>query len=236
MLRLGFIILIIELTKPYLMKKIISTLVIILCLSMNTSQAQQEGFLGEVKLFAGNFVPRGWALCQGQLLSISQNQALFAIIGCTYGGDCRTTFALPDLRGRAPIGIGTGPGLSNRVWGQRGGVEFNYLNIAQLPAHNHVVQVIMSSVANVDIPVNTNEGDEDEKNPGAGVLANTGSDNYAGSGTQGAKYGGASIQAEVSDPTIITHNTGTNSAVQNMQPWLAMHYIICTQGIFPSRE
>ncbi len=96
-----------------------------------------EPFIGSVVLFAGNFAPRGWAFCNGQLLPISQNQALFSILGTTYGGDGRTTFALPDLRGRAPIHWGQGPGLSNFVLGQQSGAETVTLTTAQLPAHTH---------------------------------------------------------------------------------------------------
>ncbi len=96
-----------------------------------------EPFLGQVILFAGNFAPRNWALCQGQLLPINSNQSLFSILGTQYGGDGRTTFALPDLRGRAPLSHGQGPGLSNRQIGERGGQEQVSLSEAQLPSHQH---------------------------------------------------------------------------------------------------
>ena len=101
------------------MKKTVTITILFLALSVGTYA--QEGFIGEVKLFAGNFAPRGWALCQGQLLAINQNQSLFSIIGTTYGGDGRTTFALPDLRGRAPLGTGSGPGLTPVSLGQKFG-------------------------------------------------------------------------------------------------------------------
>jgi len=94
-------------------------------------------FLGQITLFAGNFAPRGWAFCEGQLLPISQNTALFSILGTTYGGNGQTTFALPDLRGRAPIHPGQGPGLSNRFLGEQGGEEATSLSTAQMPAHSH---------------------------------------------------------------------------------------------------
>jgi microcystin-dependent protein len=96
-----------------------------------------EPFIGSVILFAGNFAPRGWAFCDGQLLSISQNTALFSILGTTYGGNGQTTFALPDLRGRAPVGPRQGPGLANHDLGEVGGVENVTLNVGQMPAHNH---------------------------------------------------------------------------------------------------
>lgn len=101
------------------------------------SRNSADPLLGEIMLFAGNFAPRGWALCNGQLLAISQNQALFSILGTTYGGDGRTTFALPDLRGRLPMHAGSGPGLTPRRLGEMGGAETRTLNINQLPAHTH---------------------------------------------------------------------------------------------------
>ena len=99
----------------------------------------QEAFIGEIRFFGGTFAPRGWALCNGQLLAISSNQALFSLLGTTYGGDGRTTFALPDARGRAMIHAGQGPGLSSRPLGQTGGNETNTLTAAQMPAHSHAL-------------------------------------------------------------------------------------------------
>ncbi len=100
-----------------------------------------EPFIGQIILFAGNFAPRGFALCQGQLLSISQNSALFSLLGTTYGGDGTSSFGLPDLRGRVVMQQGTGPGLSNRTLGQKFGTETESLQVNQLPAHNHVIVV-----------------------------------------------------------------------------------------------
>src|SRR5689334_10336146 len=98
-----------------------------------------EPFIGSIVLFAGNFEPRGWAFCQGQLLSIAQNTALFSILGTTYGGNGQTTFALPDLRGRAPVGQGQGPGLPLVQLGQQGGANTVTLTVPNLPAHNHLI-------------------------------------------------------------------------------------------------
>src|SRR5687768_993649 len=98
-----------------------------------------EGFIGEIRLFAPNFAPRDWALCNGQLLPINQNQALFSILGTTYGGDGRTTFALPDLRGRSAIGAGSGPGLSSYTLGQQTGSPTTLLSANQLPSHTHAI-------------------------------------------------------------------------------------------------
>lgn len=107
----------------------------------NTKAIGADPFLGEITMFAGNFAPRGYAFCHGQLLAISQNQALFSILGTTYGGDGRTSFALPDLRGRAPIQQGQGPGLSNYRLGQKAGSETVTLTAAQLPAHGHGINI-----------------------------------------------------------------------------------------------
>lgn len=105
------------------MKKIILLLVFLVSVGLTNKVNAQDAMLGEVKMFAGNFAPRGWALCDGQLLTISQNQALFSLLGTMYGGDGRTTFALPDLRGRAPIHAGNGPGLTTKRIGEKGGKE-----------------------------------------------------------------------------------------------------------------
>ncbi|MBW1298287.1 phage tail protein [Aquimarina litoralis] len=191
-----------------------------------------EGTIGEIRMFGGNFAPRAWAFCEGQLLAISQNDALFSIIGTTYGGDGRTSFALPDLRGRVPIGPGHGPGLTSRRQGQKGGTEYNILNVTQIPSHTHAIAV--TNPGEITLPVNTSPGDEDEANPAAGVLANTGNDNFASSPTTGAKYSGNNIP--VAGTQITIGNTGGNQSVNNMQPWLSTYYIICLQGIYPSRS
>jgi microcystin-dependent protein len=98
-----------------------------------------EPFVGEIRMFAGNFAPRGWSFCNGQLMAISQNSALFSLIGTIYGGDGRTTFALPDLRGRVPLHAGEAPGLSHYALGQRGGAEQVALSVEHLPNHNHAL-------------------------------------------------------------------------------------------------
>ena len=171
----------------------------------------QEGFIGEIRMFAGNFAPRSWAFCEGQLLPISQNTALFSILGTIYGGDGRTTFALPDLRGRGPISQGTGPGLPTYHEGQRGGTLTQTLTLAQMPAHTHATAV------------QVNTGAAGESNPQNQFL---GSANvYAESATAGAALGGVSER-----------NVGNNQAFDNMQPYLAVNYIIALYGTYPSRS
>jgi microcystin-dependent protein len=116
------------------MKKITLVFVLFASISFTNTVNAQDVFIGEVKMFAGTFAPRGWALCDGQLLAVSSNSALFSLLGTTYGGDGRSTFALPDLRGRVPIHAGTGPGLTSRSLGQRGGSETITVAKASLPS------------------------------------------------------------------------------------------------------
>lgn len=158
-----------------------------------------DPILGTIILFAGNFAPRGWAFCDGQLMSIAQNTALFSILGTTYGGDGQTTFALPDLRGRAPIHPGNGPGLTPRALGESSGSESVTLTVGQIPAHNHVVQ--SAPEANGD--------------PSANIFA-AATDEKAGQAATGV--------------------AGGSQPHDNMQPFLALNYIIALQGVFPSRS
>ncbi|KAA3615342.1 MAG: phage tail protein [Calditrichaeota bacterium] len=174
----------------------------------------QEPFIGEIKMFGGNFAPRGYAFCDGQLLPISQYSALFSILGTTYGGDGRTTFGLPDLRGRAPIHEGNGPGLSDRRLGQKGGQENVVLNITQIPSHTHTAQL------NADSTVATSD------KPESGLLARN-----AGSTPQ---YGDT-VNTALNSAAVKVSNTGGNGAHPNMQPFITINYIIALEGIYPSR-
>ncbi len=183
-----------------------------------------EGMIGEIRMFAGNFAPRTWAFCEGQLLPISQNTALFSIIGTIYGGDGRTTMALPDLRGRVPIAPGNGPGLPSYREGQRGGASTNTLNITQLPSHNHIGAVKASS-GNATQNAATN---------GASIATpGTGSGR---SFTPTAGFNTASPDITLNADSVVTGNTGGNQSINNLQPFLSIYYIICLQGIFPSRN
>lgn len=193
-----------------------------------------DEYLGVIKIFAGNFAPRNFVFCYGQLLSIAQNQALFSILGTIYGGDGRTTFGVPDLRGAAPIGSGTGQGLTPRVAGQKFGFETTTLSVHNLPAHNHIITV-NETAGTIDIPVNTEEGSEDEANPGAGFLGNTGAESFVSEATAGQKYGGQSIPVNVA-ATATASNTGNGQSFNNMQPSSVVNYIICINGLYPSRS
>lgn len=194
------------------MKKIILGLFLITAFSFSDSVNAQEAMIGEVKMFAGNFAPRGWAMCSGQLLPINQNQALFSILGTTYGGDGRTTFGLPDLRGRVPIHAGTGPGLIRKQLGQQGGAENVNITVRNLPSHTHAIK----AVAEVG----------DEGLPNGNLPASNSSANKS--------YSTLSSNATMNKSMV--ENTGGNLPVNNMQPYLTINYIICLEGIYPSRN
>ncbi len=180
-----------------------------------------EPTIGEIRMFAGNFAPRTWALCEGQLLSINSNQALFSILGTTYGGDGRTSFGLPDLRGRGPISPGNGPGLSNYNLGQRGGVETVTLNTTQIPNHTHAAVGTVKANFSPISPATTG-------NPTGGNFANAASNTY--------NTTPADIEMAANNVNVTVGNTGGNLSHENRQPYLCINYIICLQGLFPSRS
>ncbi|MCB1032393.1 MAG: phage tail protein [Acidobacteria bacterium] len=170
-----------------------------------------EPFIAEIRIFAGNFAPRSWAFCNGQLLPISQNTALFSLIGTTYGGDGRTTTALPNLEGRAPMHPGRGPGLTSRRLGERGGVETVTLTEAQMPNHTHTVMA-------------ANEIGE-LRGPAGNALARSSS---------ATAYHTATSLVEMADQAL--PSAGGSQAHNNMQPFLTMNFIIALQGLYPSRS
>ena len=170
-----------------------------------------EPFIAEIRIFAGNFAPRSWAFCDGQLLPISQNTALFSLIGTTYGGDGRTTTALPDLQGRAPMHPGRGPGLTSRRLGQRGGVETVSLTEAQMPNHTHTL---------IGGGVPGNDDDAQNNTPTLVVGGNA--------------YHTASTLVNMADQAL--PSTGGSQPHNNLQPFIAMNFIIALQGLFPSRS
>jgi microcystin-dependent protein len=169
--------------------------------------------LGSIIMFAGNFAPRGWALCNGQILPISQNTALFSILGTTYGGNGTTTFALPDLRGRVPVQQGQGPGLSPYTIGQSGGVENVTLLSNNMPIHNHLVNC------------NTSAGDQASPAAGVPAVESTGTSLDYSAGASGATM----------NPTMIA-NAGGSQPFTIVQPYLTINFIIALQGVFPSRN
>ncbi len=193
------------------MKKSTFVFLILFLIGFSNETNAQDPFIGEIRMFGGTFAPSGWAECNGQLLPIASYTALFSIIGTTYGGDGQTTFALPDLRGRVPLGEGQGPGLTNRPLGQSLGSETNLLAIANLPAHSH--------------DVNALSADGTSNNPNG---------NYpAGTKLLDPEYG--STPPNVIMNTNMIGDTGGNQAVNNMQPFQTVTFIIALVGTFPSQ-
>jgi microcystin-dependent protein len=171
-----------------------------------------ERYLGEIRMFCGNFAPAGWALCNGQLLPISQNTALFSILGTTYGGNGLNNFALPDLRQRFPMHAGTGPGLTPRDLGEQGGEQTTTLTAAQMPSHSHGMTAA-NATASVQAPANA-------------MLAKP-----------------VTISAPYHDPAALAPSpagplgtAGAGSAHNNLQPYLAVNFIIALTGVFPPRS
>lgn len=172
-----------------------------------------EPFIGQIQLFGFNFAPRGWALCEGQLLPISQWTALFSLLGTTFGGDGETTFALPDLRGRSPVGVGSGPGLDTITWGVRAGNYQKTLTVSNMPSHNHI--------SNMD--VNTANGEE--SNPQNNVIAAHAAA-FAEDPSSGAKLNNSAVSS----------NTGGGQAFNLRNPFLGLYYSIALTGVYPSRN
>ena len=169
-------------------------------------------FLGEIRNFGFTFPPRDWMQCNGQLLSISTYTALFALLGTTYGGNGTTNFALPDLRGRAPIGMGSGPGLTPRVQGEVGGSESTTLTVSNLPSHTHTLNA----------------------KTGVGSQAAPGGNTLAASDQRNSQY--SSVAADTTMSASSIGNSGSGVAFTNMPPYLGSNFCIAVQGIFPSRN
>jgi microcystin-dependent protein len=169
-----------------------------------------QPYIGEIRMFAGNFPPNGWAFCEGQLLPISENDALFTLIGTTYGGDGQETFALPDLQGRVPLHQGTGPGLQNYQMGEKAGVESVTLNAQQMPVHNH------------GFTVSTGPGSSNS--PQSNVPAAPPVVKLYRFGTPGDPF-----------PTNLVQPVGGSQPHDNMMPYICINHIISLFGIFPSQ-
>jgi len=168
-----------------------------------------DPFIGEIRNFGFNFAPRGWALCNGQLLPIQQNQALFSLLGTMYGGDGRVTFGLPDLRGRVSMGFGQGPGLSLRTQGEQSGAEAVTLAAGQMPSHSHSVAAASSATS---------------KNPSDALPAFT---------SAGTSFG---TTADLAMSPAMIGQSGGSQPHDNMQPYVVTNWCISLQGIFPQRD
>jgi microcystin-dependent protein len=165
-----------------------------------------DPYIGEIRMVGFNFAPQGWAFCDGQLLAISQNTALFSLLGTTYGGNGQTTFALPDLRSRVPMHKGQGPGLSSYLLGQNGGVEAVTLTVPQIPLHSH--------------PTPCSSDDPNAGSPVNNVLAAV----------------STSIYSNTSNASMASTSAGGGQPHTNQQPYLVINFCIALQGIFPSRS
>jgi microcystin-dependent protein len=179
-------------------------------------------FVGDIRPFGFNFAPRGWAMCNGQILAIAQNTALFSILGTTYGGNGQTTFALPDLRGRMPMNIGQGPGLTSRVLGEQGGVETVTLLTTEMPAHTHTLNTRNDPTTDANYVAT----------PVAGYFVSRYLYHVNSSALAWTK--------NTASPVSLHPNTlaafGGNQPHQNLQPYLSVNWCIALQGIFPSRN
>ncbi|WP_218940354.1 phage tail protein [Denitrobaculum tricleocarpae] len=200
------------------------TALIALPLSFASTPAPACGIqplIGSICAFAGNFTPRGYVPADGRLLVISENLALFSLLGNMYGGDGVTTFALPDLRGRAPTGMGQGPGLSPYEQGQTGGAESITLDVSQLPAHTHAAAVTTTATQTVG---NTNMPE------GAVWATDERDDNYyTGQVPNPVKMASDAVE-------VVVGSAGQSKPIDNRQPYLAVRWLIALQGVFPSRE
>lgn len=213
-------------------------------------------FLGGIILFGGNFSPKDWAFCAGQLIPISQNQALYAILGTTWGGDGRTNFAVPDMRSRVPIGVGRGIGLTEVQEGRAGGNETYTLKVAQMPTHSHnaTFNPVTSTGTGITaaVTVNAKTGIGNQNDAGAGYWA-TGQVKAGKSAIYPVESGYSSTTdttmaadavsvtvsgggGGITGGTVTIDTTGGNAAFSLMQPSLGIQFLMCMQGTFPSRN
>ena len=187
---------------------------ILLCNQANIT-SMSDPFIGEIRIFAGNFAPNGWALCNGQLLQISQNTALYAVIGTTYGGDGKTNFALPNLQGQIPVQFGEGSGLSNRNLGASFGEETATLTANQMPAHSHSATIKGASTGTTNQP----------------------QDNLFGKIPRTNMYSAPDAAlTNMAEGSISLQSAGGSLAHNNMQPYTTLNFIIAIHGLFPVRS
>jgi microcystin-dependent protein len=189
--------------------RVLLFLVVVVAVVACVPAGAQNPYLGEIRYVAFNFAPKGWMTCSGQLLAISENQALFQLLGTTFGGDGKSTFGLPDMRGRVPVGTGQGLGLTNRTLGEQGGQESVALTVAQMPAHRHTL--------------NASNAAASSNGPAGNVLAATSSTAIYTNQAPDVTLEAASVNIR-----------GQSQPHENMQPYLGMTCVIAVQGIFPS--
>ena len=214
-----------------------------------------DQFMGEIVMFGGNFAPRNWAFCSGQLVAISQNTALFSLLGTVYGGNGQSNFGLPDLRGRTPVGVGQGLGLQFVELGEQGGVEQVTLLVSNIPSHTHLAATTVtpgtsSLTASTTINVATGVPPAQRNSTPTGniltvpVVAGGGGqvDAYcaAGQGTAGQMAAGAATTTVSGSMTATAATTvqptGSSLPFENASPYLGINFLIATQGIYPTRN
>jgi microcystin-dependent protein len=174
-----------------------------------------DPFIGHITMFAGTYIPRGYAECNGQLLAISENESLYSLLGTQFGGDGHTTFALPDYRGRIPIGVGYGPGLYPIQYGERSGLEKVTLTVSNLPSHSHLMVGTHDAATSPDPSGNLFAAMDESADPAA------------------YKLSGASF---TSLPEDTLDNAGGSQAHSNMMPYMTIRFIIATHGVYPTRS
>jgi microcystin-dependent protein len=206
-----------------------------------------DGTIGEVKIFAGSFAPRNWAYCEGQLMPISQYTTLYSIINTYYGGDGVTNFKLPDLRGRVPVGVGGGPGMTPIALGQMWGQQYHTLSIHEMPQHTHTAQATASGAtvggtATATMKVNNTEA---ETNLPSGAYLGKPADGHEiyidGAtantlATDAITVDTSGLTVDVSGLTVAVNPAGSSQMFSIMQPYLGMHWIICLDGTYPQRN
>lgn len=177
-----------------------------------------DPFIGQIIMFGGNFAPRGWAYCDGQLLPIDQNTALFSLMGTIYGGDGRTTFALPDLRGRSPVGPRSGPGLRNVRQGEKGGREVHTLSVNEMPSHSH------------EATLHAELTEAHSNNPKNKLLAAPKADDYIYAKPI------AKDNVPMDSGSIKVQNSGGNQSFSLHDPYIGINFIIALEGVYPARN
>lgn len=189
-----------------------------------------DGYLGQIMAWAPNWAPKGWAFCNGNLISISQNPALFSLLGNYYGGDGRITFGLPNLQGRVALGAGLGVGLSPRRQGQMGGEESVTLNTSQIPAHTHVATSVPAGNGTAELPLSTTSGVN--STPGAGDVPAAASEDIYGPNSNTVT---TPLNVDIPAQQVTVGDTGGSLPHDNMQPYQVVSYIICIEGLYPTR-
>lgn len=205
-----------------------------------------DGTLAEIRGFAGTFNPKNWVFCHGQLADISQNQALYSLIGTLYGGNGRTTYGIPDLRGRVPIGSGQGPGLSYYRLAQLGGYQQIDLTVNEMPQHSHAAAATVGASVvggTATATMNVNNSDGENRAPAGNYTGVSGGDIYQDAPSAGSTLNSGAItvdtsglQVAVGDVAVQVGNTGKGLPFPVIQPYLCIQWIMCVDGLYPQRD